>query len=328
MKKQPLGRRLTAWLQEAPGETFRDGKWRFWFITVAGLQLLNAVLTTLIFHSTGNLQNYMGAILLGAGALVGWIAVGCLHYSDGHDRQLSRWVSALDSATLLFVVAHFAFLMWAYGHLKTLQSAEAKYEAAAVAYNERAEKIQADNARIAEAIQKAAEADKARATIENDTVYQQRKAAEAGALIPRRRDRTSSAAASLSTSPIQLEKPAPPPEQSSAHFLTDWDAWIRVANFGELLLAVITLIVIRNQTAKTNAGAGGEIVRAPTYLVGSQQVEGFGRGADPSQHQAVVISDRQFRILPDGRREVVYSRYAPEEVGQVWPAEEETNPRP
>jgi hypothetical protein len=275
-RKQPLGRRLTAWLQEAPGETFRDGKWRFWFITVAGLQLLNAGLTTLIFHSTGNLQNYMGAILLGAGALVGWIAVGCLHYSDGHDRQLSRWVSALDSATLLFVVAHFAFLMWAYGHLKTLQSAEAKYEAAATAYNAEARQIQSDNARIAEAIQKAAEADRQRAKIENDTAYQQRRAAEAGAPVQLRRG-SAAGTASLSTSPIQLEKPAPPPSQSSANFLTDWDAWIRVANFGELLLAVITLIVIRNQTAKTNSG--GVVPGGRTTYINAGPVEGFARGA-------------------------------------------------
>ena len=37
--------------------------------------------------------------------------------------------------------------------------------------------------------------------------------------------------------------------------------------------------------------------------------------------QAGILADRTFRILPDGRREVVHSRYAPEEVGQIWPAE-------
>jgi hypothetical protein len=35
--------------------------------------------------------------------------------------------------------------------------------------------------------------------------------------------------------------------------LTKWDATIRWLNFGELLLAVLTLIYIRNQSAKTNS---------------------------------------------------------------------------
>src|SRR5262245_38388566 len=112
MSRQPFGRRINQWLQEAPGETFRDGKWRFWFIAVAGLQLLNAGLTALIFQSAGALQNYMGAVLLGVGALVGWIAIGCLHYSDSTDRRLAQGVSILDSLTLLFVIGHFCFLTW------------------------------------------------------------------------------------------------------------------------------------------------------------------------------------------------------------------------
>ena len=56
-KRQQLGQRVHAWLSEPDGETFRLGKWRFWFIAVAGLQLLNAGLTALIFQSAGNLQN-------------------------------------------------------------------------------------------------------------------------------------------------------------------------------------------------------------------------------------------------------------------------------
>src|SRR5262245_31466757 len=112
MSRQPFGRRINQWLQEAPGETFRDGKWRFWFIAVVGFALLNAGLTAAVFSTGDNLQNYMGAILLGVGALVGWIAVGCLHYSDAPDRQLAQGVAALDSITLLFVVGHFAFLTW------------------------------------------------------------------------------------------------------------------------------------------------------------------------------------------------------------------------
>ena len=48
--------------------------------------------------------------------------------------------------------------------------------------------------------------------------------------------------------------------------------------------------------------------------------------------QAGILADRTFRILLDGRREVVHSRYAPEEVGQIWHAERDAGagaePRP
>ena len=214
---------------------------------------VNAGLTALIFQSAGNLQNYMGAVLLGVGALVGWIAIGCLHYSDSGDRQLARGVSALDSVTLLFVVAHFAFLMWAYGHLKTIQSAEAKYEQQAERFNAQAREVQDANVKIAEAARAVAQETTKTARLENDRAYQLRKASEAGARIPVVRSAPAAGAApALSTSAVELERPTKP-DKSSAQFLTEWDAWIRAANLGELLLVALTLIFIRNQTAKTNA---------------------------------------------------------------------------
>jgi hypothetical protein len=91
-----------------------------------------------------------------------------------------------------------------------------------------------------------------RAKLENDTAYQQRKAAEAGGRFPGRRPVQATIGAGLTTSQIELERP-PKPAQSSADFLISWDAWIRAANFGELLLCALTLIFIRNQTAKTNS---------------------------------------------------------------------------
>jgi len=250
--KRPVGQRVHDWLSEPEGETFRLGKWRFWFIAVAGLQLVNALLTGLIFQSAGNLQNYMGAILFGVGALVGWIAIGALHYSDAPDRTLARGVSALDSVTLLFVIAHFAFLMWSYGHLKTLQSAEAKYEQSAAIYNAKAEKLSGDNVTIARAAQTIAQETTKAERLKNDTAYQQRKTAEAGGRLSAPRSPAPAAiAGSLTTSQVELEKPTRP-KQSSAEFLTDWDAWIRAANFGELLLCALTLIFIRNKTAHSN----------------------------------------------------------------------------
>jgi hypothetical protein len=40
------------------------------------------------------------------------VGVGALHYSDSTDARLSRGVSILDSATLVFCAAHFSFLLW------------------------------------------------------------------------------------------------------------------------------------------------------------------------------------------------------------------------
>src|SRR5262249_20312594 len=245
-ERRGFGRRINAWLAEPAGETFREGKWKFWWPLLIGLGMLNAVLTALIFGQGGNLQTYMGAILLAVGALLAWLSVGALHYSDDVvDAQLARGVSALDSITLLFVVAHFAFLMWTYGHLTTLQSAEADYKIVAEKFNAEAKAVSQDNVKIAEPARAiAAETTKAE-RLRNDSIYQTRKAAESGARLPGRRSAPAdSIAPSLSTAPIELERPMKP-AQSSTEFLTKWDWWVRVANFGELALAAVTLIFIR-----------------------------------------------------------------------------------
>ena len=160
---------------------FVNGKWKFWFVAIAFLSVINAALTWLIFRDDG--ENYSGPIMLSVGALVAWLCVGALHYSDSTDRSLARGVSALDSIALLFVVVHFSGLLYVYGHHRTLRSAETKYEAQASAYNAKTEKISEDNAKIsADARQIEIERTK-RAKIENDTVYQARKAAERGAKV-------------------------------------------------------------------------------------------------------------------------------------------------
>lgn len=250
-QKHTIGQRVNNWLAEAPGEVFTKGKWRFWWPAVTGFTLLNAGLTAIIFNDGGRLQAYMGAVMVGVGALLVWLCVGFLHYSDGYDRRLARGVSLLDSITLCFVIAHFCGLLWAYGRLHTLQAAEVDHNARVEKYNAEAKAVSQDNARIAEALAKAAESDRQRARIENDTVYQARKAAEAGVRIAPRRG--AAASASLSTSPVELAKPPEAPKDTAAEFLTRWDAWIRLANFGELILAAVTLIYIRNRTAKTNS---------------------------------------------------------------------------
>jgi len=256
MAQKGFGRRVNQWLDEPRGEQFRHNKWKFWFVALIGFSIVNAALTALVFNAGGVLQTYMGTVLVGVGALLAWLGVGALHYSDSTDPHLSRGVAILDSITLLFVVAHFSFLMWVYGHLSTLKNAEADYKAAIATYNAEAQAVQAGNEKIAEALAKVAASEKERARIENDTAYQQRKAAERGALV--RTGRAGSLAGNISTSPVELAKPPAPPADSSVAYLTRWDSTIRLSNFGELGLAILTLIFIRIRSSLTNAPSDEE----------------------------------------------------------------------
>jgi len=285
-----FGQRFHNWLDEPEGRIFAYGKWRFWFPMLLIFSVLNPVLTASIFGSAGKLQGYIGAIMLSVGALLAWLCVGTLHYSDSRDGRLARGVSILDSVTLCFVIGHFCFLLWAQGHLLTLQSQEAKYEASVITYNEGAERISSDNVRIAEAVSKAER-------LRNDTAYQLRRAAETGNLKRARAGRgILDQSSSLSTSPIELAKPEKP-EESSAAFLTRWDAWIRAANFGELILAAVTLIYIRNRSAKFNHSAS---VKDNAHRV---QMTEAGASA--------------YRVLPGGERETIESTNSHDEAGKI-----------
>jgi hypothetical protein len=289
-EKLKFGQRFHNWLDEPEGQIFAHGKWRFWFPMLLIFSVLNPVLTASIFGSAGQLQAYIGAIMLSVGALLAWLCVGTLHYSDSRDARLSRGVSLLDSVTLCFVIGHFCFLLWAQGHLLTLQSQEAKYEASVIMYNKGAERISTDNVRIAEAVSKAER-------LRNDTAYQLRRAAETGNLKRGRAGRgVLDQSSSISTSPIELAKPQKP-EDSSAAFLTRWDAWIRAANFGELILAAITLIYIRNRSAKFNHTASVK--------------------ADAQGVLMIEAGERAFRVLPDGERETIESTEAPAEADKI-----------
>jgi len=253
--KQTFGHRVNAWLSEPVGATFKHGKWRFWFPLLLILEMANAILSVGIFESAGGgWQSWLFPVVLALAGLLGWLCVGALHYSDSEDSRLARGVSLLDSITICFVIAHFCFLFWVQGRLITLHAAEAKYEAAATAYNAKADKVSTDNVEIARAAQAIAQETTKAEKLRNDTAYQNRRAAEAGARLPGARrltDLSGPASPALATSTIELEKPTKPAESSTA-FLTRWDSWIRVANFGELILAAVTLIFIRNRSAMTN----------------------------------------------------------------------------
>jgi hypothetical protein len=260
--RRSFDQRVNSWLAEDAGETFRRNKWRFWFVALIAFQLLNAILTAAVFATGGSLRSFIGAIVLAVGALLAWLAVAFLHYSDGHDRQLARAVSALDSVTLIFVIAHFCFLLWTYGHVSTIMGSEAKYEAQAERYNARAEKVSGDNVQVAKSAENISVHNEKAERLRNDAAYQLRKAYEAGGRPPGQPQIAAAGIApALSTATIELEKPEKP-KQSSTDFLTYWDFWIRLANFGELALAAITLIVIRNRSAQTNTPAEAPVRRA------------------------------------------------------------------
>ena len=243
-QKRTFGRRINEWLHEGPGEVFRQGKWRFWFPTLIRLTALNAVMTAVIFGQDG-MQKYIGSIVVLAGAVLCWLALGLLHYSDSSDRLLAIGVAALDSLTLLFVALHFSFLLWCQGHLWTLRSAETKYQADLAAYNSQITPISADNARITATAERIAEIEKQTERLRNDTAYWSRrngiKQAPSGLKVE------------LSTTKVELPPPPKAPEESSSSFLAKWDWWIRIAGFGELALSIVTLIFVRTRTATTNA---------------------------------------------------------------------------
>src|SRR5262245_43495067 len=181
-QKRTIAQRVNDYLAEPPDAQFRDGKWKFWFIAVAFLSVVNATLTWLIFKDDS--ENYSGPIMLSVGALVAWLCVGALHYSDSANRQLARGVSALDSIALLFVVVHFSGLLYVYGHHRTLRSDEARKEAAATKFNQDAARIQDGNVKIAEALSTVATETTKAEKLRNDTAYQNRRTAEVGGRIP------------------------------------------------------------------------------------------------------------------------------------------------
>ena len=250
-QKPTWSEKINARLQEAPGEIFKRGKWRFWFPLVSGLTALSGCLTAWIFRGAG-VDVWIGIAVATLGGLMGWLYVGNLHYSDSGDAGLARGVSFLDSIALLFALAHLCLLLWAYGRLITLRGADAKYEVVALAYNEKLKNISTDNTKIAESARQIAELTVKAERLRNDTAYQQRVAAEKGLRVRGARSQGSGQFPALATAPIELERPKAP-EESATAFLTKWDAWIRFANFGELILAAVTLIYIRNRSAKFNA---------------------------------------------------------------------------
>lgn len=244
----PLGERVHNWLSEADHEQFRINKWRFWFVAVAILSVINALLTWLIFRDDD--ENYSGAIMLSAGALVAWLVVCALHYSDSSDRKLSKWVSMVDSVALLFVGLHFAGLMYVYGHQRTLQKEDARYESRAKEYNEKAEKL-SDNDLEKERLRvERSRFEANRARFENDTAFRADRIARRGGRVELRAG-VKFEDAGASSAPIPLEKPVRP-EISAAQFLTKHDWLIRAANYGELFLAFLTMILIRNFSANSN----------------------------------------------------------------------------
>src|SRR5262245_8045932 len=244
MSHQPFGRRINAWLHESPGQIFREGKWKFWFPTLIGLTALNAVMTAVIFGQDG-MQKYIGSIVVLAGAVLCWLALGLLHYSDSEDRLLAIGVACLDSLTLLFVAAHFSFLLWCQGHLWNLRAAESQYRQDMATYNAQWAPVKDSNERIAATVERVAEIEKQTERLRNDTAYWSRRNGV--------KQTASGLKFEAAVTPMEVPPPPKAPSEASAAFLAKWDWWIRVAGFGELALSIITLIFVRTRTATTNA---------------------------------------------------------------------------
>ena len=62
----------------------------------------------------------------------------------------------------------------------------------------------------------------------------------------------------MCTTKVELPPPPVPPAEVSSAFLAAWDPWIRLAGFGELALAIITLIFVRTRSAARNRIGSGE----------------------------------------------------------------------
>jgi hypothetical protein len=140
--------------------------------------------------------------------------------------------------------------MWVYGHHSTLKNAEADYAVAVAKHNAEAKAVQESNAKIMDALREAEASRKETARIEADAAYQYRKASERGVRIERK---AGGITANIELAKVEMAKPPDPPADSSTAYLTRWDSWIRLANFGELALAIFTLIFIRVRSSLTNS---------------------------------------------------------------------------
>lgn len=302
--KPTISERINARLKEPADAIFRDGKWRFWFVLVFGLSLASAIGTALIFPgAVGSLAMSMGVLLL-------WVFVGTLHYSDSDDARLARGVSILDSVALCFVIAHFCFVMWVLGHSATLREAESKFAVEAEAYNVKVADLSKDNVKITESTAKISDDTVKAEKLRNDTAYQQRKTIEGGGRIKASKTGPVAATALPSLTPIELEKPEKPAESSTA-FLGRWDSWIRAANFGELILAAVTLIYIRNRSAKFNAQGLSEPVLSVATLSHKGRTPQAALRVSHAQEATVATDERQAALIALREHLRVIASYMP-----------------
>lgn len=316
-QKREFFMRINDWLRENRGEIFKNGKWRFWLPLASLLTLGSAILTALMFARSGGSVT-VWLIVVALAILLCWIGIGMLHYSDSEDGRLMKNVSLLDSATLIFVIAEFCFLLWAFGHFTTLQDSDGAYTVELEKYNAKARDVSKDNVEVARSAERIAERNERAARLQNDTAYQQRKAVERGAKITATSGPVAGIGAGLSTAEVKLEAPKAP-QQSAAQFLTEWDTLIRVANFGGLLMTAITLIYIRNRSARFNAQNRPESVLPVATVSHRGAVLKPALRANSAQKATPVATDPRKRSL-DALRETLRD-IAEENPGRFFKAD-------
>jgi hypothetical protein len=244
-RKPGIADRINNWLAENPGQLFRDGKWRFWFVAQVGLQIAISIATLFLFPANSAIL----VILISAVLL--WLLVGFLHYTDSGDRGLDRGVSALDSISLVFAACHLSYLLWVFGHYSVIKAQEVDYEGKRTTWNQEVDRDRDRRLKQTElelARQKSRERE---ARYQADIAYRASLAGERIKLGPENQTRSGEQEEGrLETK----EKPKAPDGEGSHDYLKSRDWLIRLWHLGEVLFPIITLIYIRNKSVSSNHG--------------------------------------------------------------------------
>jgi hypothetical protein len=139
-----------------------------------------------------------------------------------------------------------------YGHAGFLRAAESKYQRDLAEYNAQWKPVAESNDRIAQTAERIAEIEKQTERLRNDTAYWSRK----NKVQPSK----SGIKVELSTTKVEIPPAPKAPADSSVEYLARWDAYVRLAGFGELGLSIVTLIFVRTRTAARNRTAASETI--------------------------------------------------------------------
>jgi hypothetical protein len=258
--KPTVSQRVNARFYEPEGYTFKDGKWRWWLITVVALEVVAAILTVKLLGGDSLFAWVVAGVI---SAILMWLSVCFMYYTDSGDPKLDKWVSALDSVLLVLSVIHLGFLIWVWGHVGNLRAQEARYETERVEYNRQVKEQTAAQVKLAEVQKETAQIDLKRSALDADAAYwSARRGGSAQSAAPR-------GGGGVNASLPPLARPKEIEGETSFAFVGKWDSWVRIASVAYILCAVFNLIVIRNRSVRANAAARGALtLNAGAVLAG------------------------------------------------------------